>query len=37
MILREAPQDVELLFLEVAIILGIVVIETINGARACFC
>jgi hypothetical protein len=36
-ILRETPQDIELLFLEVAIILGIIVIEIIDGAKACFC
>jgi hypothetical protein len=36
-ILREAPQGVELLFLDVAMILGIVVIETINGAKVYFC
>jgi hypothetical protein len=36
-ILRKASQDVELPFLEVEIILGIAVIETIDRARACFC
>jgi hypothetical protein len=35
-ILREAPQGVELLFLEVAITLGIIIIKTINGAKAYF-
>jgi hypothetical protein len=36
-ILREVPQGVELLFLEVAINLGIVIVEIINGAKVCFC
>jgi hypothetical protein len=36
MILREVPQGVELLFLEVAITLGITIIETINRARVYF-
>jgi hypothetical protein len=36
-ILRKAPQDIELLFLEVTIILGIVIIKTIDRARVCFC
>jgi hypothetical protein len=36
-ILREAPQDIELLFLEVEIILGIIVVKTIDRARVYFC